>query len=56
VREISAICKEVFFTMRTAKCWNRLPREAVVPPSLDMFNSAGGDLKQTDPTLKLALL
>ena len=28
-----------FFTMRTTRCWNRLPREAVDAPSLEVFKA-----------------
>ena len=27
------------FTMRVAMCWNRLPREAVDAPSLEVFKA-----------------
>lgn len=55
-REITAICKETFFTVGIRKHWSRLCREAVVSPPFDMSNSAREDLKQADPTFKLALL
>ena len=28
-----------FFTERAVRCWNRLPREAVDAPSLEMFEA-----------------
>ena len=28
-----------FFTMRMVRCWNRLPREVVDAPSLEMFKA-----------------
>ena len=30
-----------FFTMRVVKCWNRLLREAVDAPSLEVFKKRG---------------
>ena len=39
-----------FFTMRVVRCWDRLPREAVDAPSLEVFkatlDSALGSLVQ----------
>jgi len=29
--------RKKFFTMRVVKHWNRLPRKAVAPPSLEVF-------------------
>ncbi|KFQ99636.1 hypothetical protein N306_04421, partial [Opisthocomus hoazin] len=31
--------RKKFFTMRVVKHWNRLPREAVAAPSLEMFKA-----------------
>jgi len=28
-----------FFTLRAVRCWNRLPREAVDTPSLEVFTA-----------------
>ena len=28
-----------FFTMRVVRCWNRLPREAIDDPSLEVFKA-----------------
>ena len=28
-----------FFTVRAVRCWNRLPREAVEAPSLEVFRA-----------------
>jgi len=29
--------RKTFFTMRAVRCWNRLPREVVDVPSLEVF-------------------
>jgi len=31
--------KKIFFTMRAVSYWNRLPREAVAAPSLEVFKA-----------------
>ncbi|KFZ59467.1 hypothetical protein N338_04584, partial [Podiceps cristatus] len=31
--------REKFFTMRVLRCWNKLPREAVDAPSLEVLKT-----------------
>ena len=33
--------KEKFFTQRIVRCWNRLPRQVVDAPSLEVFRDPG---------------